>query len=90
MKVYHSKISFKGRVQGVGFRYQTVQIAKGYDVSGYVKNELDGTVTLEAEGEKSEVTAFIDEVSDTLSPFIRESDISTQTGDAEFAGFTIR
>ena len=50
MKVYHKKVVFRGHVQGVGFRYQTLDVAKGFDVSGFVRNEMDGTVTLEVEG----------------------------------------
>ena len=36
--VYSMKCWFEGHVQGVGFRYQTVAIAKGYDVTGIVSN----------------------------------------------------
>ena len=35
-----------GRVQGVGFRYTARQLAHKYDVTGWVKNEYDGSVTL--------------------------------------------
>src|SRR5215470_10194518 len=38
---------FSGRVQGVGFRYQTLQLAKGFEVSGWVMNLPDGRVQLE-------------------------------------------
>src|SRR5215813_12067767 len=38
---------FTGRVQGVGFRYQTLQLAKGFEVSGWVMNLPDGRVQLE-------------------------------------------
>lgn len=41
---------FAGRVQGVGFRYSVQQAAIDAGVSGWVKNEPDGTVTCELEG----------------------------------------
>lgn len=56
------KYLFDGRVQGVGFRYATKQIAKGFDVVGTVKNLEDGRVELILMGEEGEVEEFIDEM----------------------------
>lgn len=56
------KYLFGGRVQGVGFRYATKQIAKGFDVCGSVKNLDDGKVELILQGESGEVEAFVDEL----------------------------
>jgi len=56
------KYLFDGRVQGVGFRYATKQIAKGFDVLGTVRNLDDGRVELKLMGEASELEAFIDEI----------------------------
>ena len=39
-----------GRVQGVFFRFSARNEAKRLGLSGFVRNESDGTVTLEAEG----------------------------------------
>ena len=41
---------FSGRVQGVGFRYTSRNIAINYDVTGFVRNLPDGRVELVAEG----------------------------------------
>ena len=57
-EVFHATVFFSGRVQGVGFRYHTLQVAKQFDVSGYVRNLSDGRVQLETEGEEAEVNAF--------------------------------
>jgi len=89
MKVYHKKVVFRGHVQGVGFRYQTLDVAKGFDVSGFVRNEMDGTVTLEVEGEIKEVHEFIDAVVEELRSFIREMDESSDQREAIFGGFRI-
>ncbi len=43
-------IKVSGKVQGVGFRYHTKQIADELKVSGYVKNMPDGSVYIEAAG----------------------------------------
>ena len=44
------RIIFHGRVQGVGFRYTTHRIARGFPVTGFVRNLTDGTVELVACG----------------------------------------
>lgn len=41
-----------GRVQGVGFRFFTVRLARGLGLRGGVRNEADGSVSVRAEGER--------------------------------------
>lgn len=53
---------FEGRVQGVGFRYATKQLAMGFDVCGWVKNLPEGTVEMQLMGEEDEVDEFIQEI----------------------------
>ena len=43
-------IVFHGRVQGVGFRYTAKYLAQSLELTGWVRNEYDGTVTLEVQG----------------------------------------
>lgn len=89
-EVFHCEVFFSGRVQGVGFRYQTFQIAKQFDVSGYVRNLADGRVQLEAEGEKAQVQGFIGEVLDQLEVFIRKTERSEGERAPRYKGFLIR
>jgi acylphosphatase len=58
------RVIFEGRVQGVGFRYTTKDIAKGFDVCGTVKNLPEGTVEMEVMGEREEVEAFLKEIAE--------------------------
>jgi acylphosphatase len=88
--VYHATVFFSGRVQGVGFRYQTLQVAKGYDVSGYAMNLPDGRVQLEAEGRPAEVQAFITAVQERMEGYIRQVEQTGATRAPQFTGFTIR
>ena len=44
------RIVFHGRVQGVGFRYTAKYLAQSLGLTGWVRNEWDGTVTLEIQG----------------------------------------
>ncbi len=57
------KLVFSGRVQGVGFRFTTNEIAATYGVVGWVKNLSDGRVELVAGGTLAEVDRFIDNIS---------------------------
>ena len=44
------RIVFHGRVQGVGFRYTAKYLAQSLGLTGWVRNEYDGTVLLEIQG----------------------------------------
>ena len=81
---------YSGRVQGVGFRYQTLHIARGYDVAGYVSNLPDGRVELEAEGEAGELAAFAAAVRSHMDGFIRGVEEHSGEREASFKGFSIR
>lgn len=56
------EIIFEGRVQGVGFRYTTKELATGFDLCGTVKNLPDGTVQLHLQGDEDEVAEYLDEL----------------------------
>lgn len=49
-----------GRVQGVSFRYYTEQQARRLGVTGWVRNEPDGSVAVHAEGPEDAVDALVD------------------------------
>lgn len=58
------RVIFEGRVQGVGFRYTVKDLARGFDVCGWVKNLPEGSVELQVAGEADEVADFIREITD--------------------------
>ena len=66
-EVLHETVYFTGHVQGVGFRYATLQVAKEFEVTGFVRNLPDGRVHLEVEGEKPEIEAFLRGLADAHS-----------------------
>ena len=51
---------FKGRVQGVGFRWTVVACAEKFKLTGTVKNLSDGTVEVYAQGPKETLQSFLE------------------------------
>lgn len=64
-------IIFSGSVQGVGFRATTRSIMRRFVLSGWVRNEPDGSVRLELQGEPAEIEAAIATLREQMSGYIR-------------------
>ncbi|WP_299246585.1 acylphosphatase [uncultured Aquimarina sp.] len=56
----HYNISVKGKVQGVWYRKSTLEKALELNIKGIVKNQSDGSVYIEAEGEENQLKEFIE------------------------------
>ncbi|WP_432798550.1 acylphosphatase [Poriferisphaera sp. WC338] len=89
-------VKYVGHVQGVGFRYTTIEIAKKFAVAGYVQNMLDGSVQAIIEGDKKEITAFMQAIKERMSRNIEtviknESEATGEFGEPSSTDtFTIR
>lgn len=55
----HLNIKIFGFVQGVFFRFSAQEKAKILGINGFVRNESDGTVYIEAEGEEDDLRQFL-------------------------------
>ena len=53
------KAQFYGRVQGVGFRYTAKHAAGSLGLTGWVRNEYDGSVTAEVQGDRASIQEWI-------------------------------
>jgi acylphosphatase len=53
------RATVRGRVQGVGFRASAAREARRLGLTGWVRNELDGTVRTVAEGPDAGVDAYL-------------------------------
>ena len=85
------QVFFEGNVQGVGFRYTVRQIAKGFDVTGSVRNLRDGRVELLATGDEGEVRAFVEAIGQSeLRAHIRKQSETPLPNPPAFRGFEIR
>ena len=49
----------RGRVQGVGFRYTAKYLARSLELTGWVKNDWDGTVTMEVQGREQLINKLL-------------------------------
>ena len=53
------QIVFTGHVQGVGFRYRARHAASLYGCTGWVRNEWDGSVTMQIQGNPEDINRVI-------------------------------
>ncbi|OIO75406.1 MAG: hypothetical protein AUJ85_03170 [Elusimicrobia bacterium CG1_02_37_114] len=83
-------IIFKGRVQGVGFRYTVMDIARTYPVKGFVRNLITGDVEVKVEGEKKIIEDFIKSIEKEMKRYIRKSEIDWGEYSGEFSKFEVR
>jgi acylphosphatase len=84
------QVFYAGHVQGVGFRYSVKSVATGYEVTGTVRNLLDGRVELVAEGPAAELEAFREAIRESeLGHFIKKEEVSWGEAGNELRGFQI-
>jgi acylphosphatase len=88
--VQHETILFFGRVQGVGFRYATLQLAREFEIAGYVQNLPNGQVRIEVEGEAQVVNEFIGAVEERMHGYVRSVERTRGRRAPQFVGFTVR
>jgi acylphosphatase len=85
------QVFYEGRVQGVGFRYSVRQIAKGFNVTGWVRNLADGRVELQVSGENEEVNAFLEAIRQSdLGSLIKKESEQGLDSPPDSRGFEIR
>lgn len=73
-EVVRLRMIFSGEVQGVGFRWIARQAASELGVTGWVENEYDGTVLMEAQGTKEQIERLISTISSARWVEIRHID----------------
>lgn len=81
-------ICVTGRVQGVGFRFFCRRLAVEMDLTGWVRNRVDGSVEVEVQGPNDRIDLFTNRLKDgpilaTIAN-ITEIDIGTDPGEKSF------
>lgn len=82
-------VRFSGRVQGVGFRFTTQGVARGFEVTGYVRNLPSGAVEVVAQGDEADVRSFLQAIEQRMSGYIHDR-LEQDQPVADYSGFTIR
>ena len=59
MSEIRKHIVFYGRVQGVGFRYTAKYLAQSLELTGWVKNDWEGTVTMQVQGREQLINKLL-------------------------------
>ena len=81
---------FRGRVQGVGFRYIVQNLAMQYNVLGFVRNLPDGQVEIVMEGPDNEMDGLLEDVNRKMNGYIKGLDQTVASPTGEFDQFAIR
>jgi acylphosphatase len=90
MDRHRLKIIYSGHVQGVGFRYTVKSLVPGFEVTGEVRNLVNGTVELIVEGARPELNAFQQAIRDSgLGRLITDEQATWSEARNEFRGFRI-
>jgi acylphosphatase len=90
MSLLRFNIVFTGRVQGVFFRATAAEVAREFDVAGWVRNEVDGSVRCVVEGEREELERFVAAVQQAKAGNIDDTQVTAEPGTGELNGFAIR
>jgi len=83
------RVVFAGRVQGVGFRVTTREIARQYPVTGYVRNQPDGTVEVVVTGAEESIREFVDAVARRFQANISAVSETPLVVDRDYESFEI-
>lgn len=83
-------VYFKGMVQGVGFRFTACDIARRYNLNGWVRNCSDGRVELAVCGDEDKVEGFLKALNSTFERHITDQTIESCEPFSDCHGFEIR
>jgi len=84
------RILFRGRVQGVGFRQHTRNIARGFPLVGYVRNLGDGSVEVLARGPASAIHGLVVKLQSDFHDNVTGVEREPAALNEEFTAFEIR
>jgi len=82
-------VIFRGRVQGVGFRYTARQIAEHHAVTGFVRNVPDGSVEMFIQGDSAEIDNCIADIQSEFAGHVRDTQIEPAVFSPRYTDFRI-
>ena len=84
------QMRFYGQVQAVGFRYTASHGAKRYNLTGWVRNEYDGSVSCEVQGRECDIEAWLYFIDQARYIVVERVDKKEIPEDADERSFGIR
>jgi acylphosphatase len=84
------RVTYTGRVQGVGFRYTVRSTAKHYPIKGYVRNMPDGSVELVVQGRPEPINDLLADVARQFDGAIQHCERRQIEPAESFSSFEIR
>ena len=82
-------IIFAGRVQGVGFRFTAHRMAQRHALTGFVRNQRDGSVEMLAQGLAEDIEAAIADIKESFPGYITETRTQQTTVNPKYTDFRI-
>ena len=89
-KVVRRHIRFTGRVQGVGFRYRAKYAANGMGITGWARNEWDGSGVMEAQGTVAQINMMLKMINQSDYIVIESIDTTDIPLEEHETGFHVR
>lgn len=83
------KLCFYGNVQGVGFRYVSARKARELGLVSWVRNEYDGSVTMEVQGEEVKIDRLLQHLMSERYIDIDKMDVKSLPVTESYKGFGI-
>ncbi len=84
------RIVFTGQVQGVGFRWHARRAADELRLTGWVRNEYDGSVTMEVQGTEAEIDRMLQEIQAGRYIDVRDMEVKKIPVDENERRFVVR
>ena len=88
--IVRKHLFFSGRVQGVGFRYRALMIARELGLTGFATNLWDGRVQMQIQGEEDDIYAMITALGKQRFIEIEDLEMHDIPLEKKEKGFTVR
>ena len=88
--MFRRRIVFFGDVQGVGFRWRARHAAAAVGATGWVRNEMDGSVTMELQGSEAQIDRVLESLARGLYIRIEDMDVRSIPVEPDERGFVTR
>lgn len=89
-EIIRKSIVFYGWVQGVGFRYRASHAASRFGCTGWVRNEYNGSVSMEIQGNEAQIDQVIMTIEQGRFIKIENMEVKSLPVDEDERSFRVR